>query len=168
MSDEHKRKLAEGRERHYAALQARKAAETTDASDAEQTERATLEKRIAELETKNEELRKRAGLLTDDELAALPKGELFFEYRTGQADSRGIAIGGRIDDPDDPRWQQISDLRRPVYGSLIENEFVRAKSGEVLERIQRSGMQIKNPSIAREAMRAWAKQGTAGLVKAVS
>lgn len=175
MTEEHKAALAAGRKAHFDRARAAKAGATEDAITSAplgppapaSEEKDELVAKIARLEAENADIRRRAGFLTDEEIAKLPKEEAYFEFRGDKRDERGQILGERIDSVDDPRWGEIAALRIQLSGSFVVNEFVRAKSGEILDRVQRTCLQVKNSGQGRDAMLAWAKGGLLGVAQTI-
>ncbi len=110
--------------------------------------------KIAAVEAEKEELRKRAGILTEEEIAALPTSECFYEFQADKKTDRDEPIGERLKSLDDPRWNELLTLRQSVVGQVIVENIVRAKSGEELRRIVRTCVAARSPGQARSMMEA--------------
>ena len=163
MTEEHKRKLAEGRERARAAKAgvaspavATPAQEEVPALPAK-AKQVDLLAEIERLTIENEEIRKAAGILNPSEVEALPKTECYYEYNAGEKNERDEQIAGKITTLDDPTWKELVVGRRSVTGHVIVKALTRAKSGEIIDRVDVSCVPMKSPQAALTAMQSYTK-----------
>lgn len=165
MSEEHKRKLAEGRARAAAEKKIKDALNAPSSGSGEgegiqhvidgPTSFALSDPRdavIAELKAKVDALL--AGKMPAADIAALPTQECIFEYRLTGTDENGnrIPTGHSIRSLDDPKWDELAKTSVPLFGSIVVHDLIRNERGEIIERRQTHGQQMPNWHMAREMM----------------
>ena len=165
MSDDHKAKLAAGRARHYAEKAAKAGLSTTEefgpaapADVPKPGEADALRRELEAMRAENATLRKAAGKFTPEEIAKLPTEACYYEFLADKRTDRDEPIGEKISDPDDPRFEELIRLRRPIVGQVIVEKILRAVSGEEIRRTSdahEGGACIgcKSPQQARDLMR---------------
>lgn len=153
MSPEQKAAMAEGRKRS-AALRHAKPAE----SGPEPTPSPAPDPRDAEI------AKLRAALIAATpkpvDLSVLPKHEVYCDVGfCGKKDDNDQPIFETLRDPEDPRWEQLTDVKG-VFPSLIVNELERDAAGTIIARRQIHGRQARNTRVARDAWRTFIRTGT--------
>jgi len=151
LSPEHLAKLKAGRD----AKAAKKKAPSANTNAPASAEVADLRAELAAAKAENERIRKAAGILTPDEIKALPTERVFYDFTADKKkEPHGEPVGEQIVDLDSPRWAELMGLRMAIVGQIVVQKIHRAKSGEILSYEDVSCVQARSPQMARDMMRA--------------
>ncbi len=181
LSPEHLAALAKGR----AAAAAKKKDGEVHSASPRVVEEKRREPPVVEEDQKAEIERLRAqvaALLPKPvDIAKLARFEVYCELGfAGKRDDQDNPVAETMRDPEDKRWDELRDVKS-VFPSLVINELIRngyvwdieadgykpapvsrpdLLPGEVVERKQVRGMQMRNVRMARDAWRSFKRDGT--------